>query len=85
MSLALPEATLFAGIDWAAAEHAVCVMDEAGKIVASFTVRHNADGLERLTAAWPSSVSPAVSRSGSSARVAGWWMCCWKRGTRWCR
>ena len=48
MSLELPEATLFAGIDWAAAEHAVCVMDEAGKIVASFTVRHNADGLERL-------------------------------------
>ena len=35
MSLALPEALFFTGIDWAAATHAVCVMDAAGKITPS--------------------------------------------------
>ena len=37
MSLALPEALFFTGIDWAAETHAVCVMDAGGKIVAEFT------------------------------------------------
>jgi hypothetical protein len=32
LSLALGEALFFVGIDWAASEHAVCVMDEAGKV-----------------------------------------------------
>ena len=49
MSLALPDATFVVGIDWAAAGHAVCVMDESGRIAASFTIRHSADGLQRLT------------------------------------
>jgi transposase len=48
MSLALPDAMFVAGIDWAAAEHAVCVLDESGKIMASFTICHDADGLQRL-------------------------------------
>ena len=43
MSLALPEARIFTGIDWAAAEHAVCVLDAAGKITAQLTVRHSAE------------------------------------------
>ena len=38
MSLALPEALFFTGIDWAAETHAVCVMDAGGKIVAEFTI-----------------------------------------------
>ncbi len=48
MSLALPEARVFAGIDWAAEVHAVCVMDEAGKVAAQFTVAHSADGIAVL-------------------------------------
>ncbi|MFB9830807.1 IS110 family transposase [Actinoallomurus acaciae] len=48
MSLALGEALFFVGIDWAASEHAVCVMDEAGKIVAEFTIKHTADGIAQL-------------------------------------
>lgn len=48
MSLALGEALFFVGIDWAAAEHAVCVMDEVGKIVAEFTIKHSADGIAQL-------------------------------------
>lgn len=50
MSLALPEALFFAGIDWAAEIHAVCVPDPAGQQVAAFPVAHTADGLARLIA-----------------------------------
>ena len=38
MSLALPEALFFTGIDWAAQTHAVCVMDAGGKIAAEFII-----------------------------------------------
>ena len=48
MSLALPEALFFTGIDWAAEIHAVCVMDAAGTIVAEFTIEHSADGIDTL-------------------------------------
>ena len=48
MSLALPEALFFTGIDWAAETHAVCVMDAGGKIAAEFTIEHSADGIALL-------------------------------------
>ena len=48
MPLALPEAQFFTGIDWASAEHAVCVLDGAGKIAAQFTVKHSAEGITSL-------------------------------------
>jgi transposase len=48
LSLAVPEAVFYAGIDWAAETHAVCVMDPAGKVVARFTIAHSAEGLDRL-------------------------------------
>ena len=48
MSLALPEALFFTGIDWAAETHAVCVLDAAGKIAAGFTIEHSADGIAAL-------------------------------------
>ena len=43
-----PEALVFTGIDWAAAEHAVCVLDAAGKIAAQFTIAHSAEGIASL-------------------------------------
>jgi transposase len=46
--LALPEAQFFTGIDWASAEHAVCVLDAAGKITAQFTIVHSAEGIASL-------------------------------------
>jgi transposase len=49
VSLALPEALFFTGIDWAAETHAVCVTDAGGKIVAEFTIEHSADGIALLT------------------------------------
>jgi len=48
MSFALPEAQFFTGIDWASAEHAVCVLDAAGKITARFTIKHSAEGIASL-------------------------------------
>jgi transposase len=39
---------MFVGIDWAAEEHAVCVLDTAGRVVDRFTIEHSADGFERL-------------------------------------
>jgi transposase len=61
VSLALPEALFFAGIDWAAEIHAVCVLDPAGQQITAFPVAHTADGLERLIA--------ALARLGDPARV----------------
>ncbi|BCO33739.1 IS110 family transposase [Mycobacterium heckeshornense] len=48
MSLAVAVALFFVGIDWAAESHAVCVMDQAGKVVARFTIAHSADGIATL-------------------------------------
>ncbi|MEU6715993.1 IS110 family transposase [Nonomuraea sp. NPDC046802] len=48
MSLALPPAQYFAGLDWAAEIHAVCVMDAGGQIVDQFTIKHSADGIAML-------------------------------------
>jgi len=39
---------MFAGIDWAADEHAVCVIDAGGRVAERFTIAHTADGFERL-------------------------------------
>ena len=48
MSLELPAAQMFVGIDWAAEIHAVCVMDAAGQVMTEFTVQHSADGIAVL-------------------------------------
>jgi transposase len=49
MSLpAVPQGGVTAGIDWASADHAACVVDAAGAAVARFTVEHTAAGLAEL-------------------------------------
>src|SRR3954454_18446240 len=40
----------FAGVDWASADHAVCVIDAAGTVLWRHTVSHSRAGLARLTA-----------------------------------
>ena len=67
MPFALPEAQFFTGIDWASAEHAVCVLDAAGKITAQFTVAHSAEGIASLVRrlAWygdPADLPVAIER-----------------------
>jgi transposase len=46
---AAPTGALFAGIDWASADHAVCVVDAAGTVLWRHTVSHSRAGLGRLT------------------------------------
>jgi transposase len=48
LSLNVVGASFFVGIDWAAATHAVCVLDAAGEKIAAFTVEHSAAGLAAL-------------------------------------
>jgi Transposase len=43
-----PSGGLSAGIDWASADHAVCVVDAAGGVVIRFSVAHTAEGLKAL-------------------------------------
>jgi transposase len=43
-----PPGGLTAGIDWASADHAVCVAGAAGEVVSRFTVAHTAEGLRTL-------------------------------------
>ena len=40
----------FAGVDWASEEHAVCVVDENGRIVEGRRFRHNEPGIRALCA-----------------------------------
>jgi len=42
--------TYFVGLDWAAREHAVCVIDGRGAVIAQFTVAHTAAGMADLAA-----------------------------------
>src|SRR5215469_5347729 len=44
-----PSDGMTAGIDWASADHAVCIVDAAGAVVSRFTVAHTAEGLRTLT------------------------------------
>lgn len=41
---------MLAGIDWASAEHAVCVIDTTGRVLDRFTIEHAAEGFARLIA-----------------------------------
>ena len=50
MSDVSEDAQYYVGLDWAGETHAVCVIDAAGKIVASFPVPHSADGIAALIA-----------------------------------
>ena len=57
----------FVGLDWASAEHAVCVIDEHGKVLLRATVTHSAKGLDvlrRQLARWgePADLPVAIER-----------------------
>jgi Transposase len=38
----------YAGVDWGGAGHAVCIIDDAGRIIERFEVRHDAEGITGL-------------------------------------
>lgn len=39
---------IYVGLDWAAAVHAVCVMNTAGTVLTEFNIEHTADGIASL-------------------------------------
>jgi transposase len=41
---------MFVGIDWASTEHAVCVLDQAGRTIRAFRIPHSAAGFNDLVA-----------------------------------
>jgi transposase len=50
---------MFAGIDWAAEEHVVCVVDVTGRVVDRFSIGHSAEGFERLVQRLAERADPA--------------------------
>lgn len=46
--MSLSAACCYVGIDWAAESHAFCVLDEAGRAQAEFTIAHSATGFADL-------------------------------------
>ncbi len=62
-------------VDWASADHAVCVVDAAGTVLWRHTVSHSRAGLARLTAPpAPRSVAPGRHRARPTVR---WSRRCW--------
>jgi transposase len=57
----VPAGSVFAGVDWASADHAVCVLDATGAVLWRHTVTHNRTGLRQLTARL---VELGVTRTG---------------------
>ena len=47
--IAASTGAVFAGIDWASADHAICVLDATGAVMWRHTVSHSRAGLTRLT------------------------------------
>ncbi|GAA0897842.1 IS110 family transposase [Streptomyces malaysiensis subsp. malaysiensis] len=46
--MSLPESAYYVGVDWGSAEHAVCVLTEAGRVHARFAITHTAAGFADL-------------------------------------
>ncbi|MBA2694823.1 MAG: IS110 family transposase, partial [Actinobacteria bacterium] len=46
--LSAPLTLFHVGIDWAAETHAVCILDDTGRPMATFTIAHTADGFAQL-------------------------------------
>jgi len=59
---ALP--AVYVGLDWAAEIHAVCVLDHAGRRLASFTIEHSRDGIASLIARLAKHGDPADVQIG---------------------
>jgi transposase len=63
-SLSVPAALFYVGIDWAAESHAVCVLDDTGRVVANLTIAHSADGFADLARRLAKYGEPADAMAG---------------------
>ena len=64
MSLDSAPLSVYVGLDWAAETHAVCVLDHAGRRLASFTIEHSRDGIASLIARLAKHGDPADIQIG---------------------
>jgi transposase len=46
--VSLPESAYYVGVDWGSAEHAVCVLEESGRVNTRFAITHTAAGFADL-------------------------------------
>lgn len=58
---------MYVGIDWAADEHAVCIIEASGRVIDRLSISHSAEGFERLVGrlarqAEPSALPVAIER-----------------------
>jgi hypothetical protein len=51
---------MYVGIDWAAAEHAVCIVEADGRVVDRFSIAHSAEGFERLVSGLARQAEPGT-------------------------
>ena len=75
----------FAGLDWGSVEHAACVIDEQGTVVAQLDVPHTAEGLQKLLTRLARIAPPLGCPSPSSAPAASWWTRSSRPAIRSCR
>jgi len=72
----VPPGGVCAGIDWASADHAVCVVDLAGRVRDRFTAVHDRAGIAGLIARLCGSGAAGWRLSGAAGC---WLMRCWRR------
>ena len=60
----------FAGLDWGGERHAICVIDEAGKVVVEFEVTHDAEGLVSMLKGL-GKIAPAAELAVAIERPSG--------------
>jgi len=51
---------MYVGIDRASTEHAVCIVDAAGRVIDRFSIKHSAEGFERLVGRLARQAEPAA-------------------------
>ena len=71
---------MFVGVDWASAEHAVCVLDEQGVVRVQLTAVHSATGLAALLRQLRRFGVPATLPIAIERPTASSWTCWWPRG-----
>lgn len=66
MEVPMKELRWFAGVDWGAEKHAVCILDEAGSVLGERFFEHSGDGVAELCS-WLLEVSKAEAHTISVA------------------
>jgi len=60
----------YAGLDWGGASHAVCIINDTGRVIERFEVRHEAEGIAELTSRL-SRMAPAAEMPIAIERPSG--------------